>query len=81
MRPPTLTMAIRASTPMRPQAARISGTAKVPNVAPILAQAAAKPLADARIPVGNSTGAKVKVVAFGPAFMAKLNSTKPPMIK
>src|SRR5271170_1899558 len=29
------------------------------------------------MPVGNRTGASVNVVAFGPAFMAKLKITKP----
>jgi hypothetical protein len=44
-----------------------------------LAQAAAKPPAVARKVVGNRSAGSVKVVEFGPMFMARLNSTKPRM--
>ena len=57
-RPPMLTKAMSARTPINPLAACSCGTTNVPTVAPIFAHAAAKPLADARIAVGKRTGAK-----------------------
>ena len=39
--------------------------------------AAAKPPAEARMPVGNNSGANANVVALGPAFIAKLNRMNP----
>src|SRR5262249_35613576 len=70
-------MAIMTSTAATPPCAFTCGSTKIPNVAPTLAAAAAKPPAEARILVGNSSGARAKVVAFGPAFMARLNKIKP----
>ena len=64
--PSALTAAIMTSTRGEPQAPLTCGSTKMPSVAPTLAVAAAKPLADARMPVGNSSGARVKVVALGP---------------
>jgi hypothetical protein len=71
--PSALTMAIMISTAATPACAFTCGRTKTPSVAPILAEAAAKPPAEARILVGNSSGANANVVALGPAFMAKLN--------
>ena len=48
----------------------------MPKVAPTFALAAAKPLADARIPVGKRMGASVKVVAFGPAIHREIENHK-----
>ena len=49
------------------------GRTKTPKVAPIFATPAAKPLAVARNCVGKKIGARVNVVALGPAFINKLN--------
>src|SRR5262252_1867693 len=70
-------MAIIISTAVTPPYAFTCGSTKTPNVAPTLAEAAAKPPADARILVGNNSGARAKVVALGPAFMARLNKMNP----
>src|SRR5262249_50542575 len=54
--PRALTMAIIISTAVTPPYAFTCGSTKTPNVAPTLAEAAAKPPADARILVGNNSG-------------------------
>ena len=50
---------------------------KTPKVAPSFATPAANPLAVARNCVGNRIGARVNVVALGPAFINKLNRMNP----
>src|SRR5262249_18192601 len=62
--PRALTIAIIISTAVTPPYAFTCGSTKTPNVAPTLAEAAAKPPADARILVGNNSGARAKVVAL-----------------
>ena len=49
-----------------PKSAFNAGKKNMPTVAPSLATLPAKPLAEARIWVGKSSGGRVKVVAFGP---------------
>jgi len=52
-------------TAATPPQAFTSGNTKMPSVAPNLAAAAAKPPAEARMPVGNNSGANANVVALG----------------
>jgi hypothetical protein len=54
-----------------------AGRAKVPNTAPALATAAAKPAPLARIEVGNTSPESRNVVELGPAFIIRLKMKNP----
>ena len=76
-RPRTLTAATISRTAGTPNLPFKVGKTNTPKVAPIFATLAAKPLAVARSSVGNRIGARVNVVALGPAFINKLNRMNP----
>ena len=76
-RPRRLTAATIPRTAGTPNLPFKIGRTKTPTVAPILATLAANPLAVARNCVGNRIGARVNVVALGPAFINKLNRMNP----
>jgi hypothetical protein len=76
-RPRTLAAPIIPRTAGTPNFPFKIARTKTPNVAPILAIPAAKPLAVARNCVGNKMGARVNVVELGPAFIHKLNRMNP----
>jgi len=75
--PRPLTTAIMISTAATPPRAFTIGNTKMPSVAPNLAAAAAKPPAEARMPVGNNSSANANVVALGPAFYSQIEQNEP----
>ena len=76
-RPITLTAATIPRTAGTPNLPFRIGRTKTPKVAPSFATPAANPLAVARNCVRNRIGARVNVVALGPAFINRLNRMKP----